>query len=220
MASPPKLTTTSYAILGQLALRDWTMYELAREMARNLHFFFPRAESQVYVEPKKLVALGLASARSEATGARRRTVYAITEAGRAELARWLAQPPAKGVQIEFEAVLRLLYAGLGSEADLRRTLEAVRADIEALLTVGEGIRHEYLEGRAPFQRFIATRSMVHDFLWSFALLVDAWAERSLARVDAWAGQTEAERIAAARDVYRRRGPSRLQKPLPDAGRQG
>ena len=84
------LTTTSYAILGQLALRPWTMYDLARHMRNEIADFFPRAESQVYAEPKRLVALGLATARQEATGRRRRTVYQITPEGRAALTDWLA----------------------------------------------------------------------------------------------------------------------------------
>ena len=31
-----ELTTTSYAILGLLALRSWTTYELAKQMQRTL----------------------------------------------------------------------------------------------------------------------------------------------------------------------------------------
>ena len=54
-------------------------------MQRNVHFYFPRVESQIYAEPKRLVAAGLAEATAEMTGKRARTVYAITEAGRAEL---------------------------------------------------------------------------------------------------------------------------------------
>ena len=42
------LTATSYAILGHLAMQPWTMYDLAAQMRRNVHYFFPRAESQVY----------------------------------------------------------------------------------------------------------------------------------------------------------------------------
>ena len=36
MGERQPLTTTSYAILGQLALRSWTTYELVAEMRRNL----------------------------------------------------------------------------------------------------------------------------------------------------------------------------------------
>src|SRR6516162_6651932 len=75
-----KLTTTSYLILGLLALRRWSTYELAQQMKRSIHFYWPRAESHIYEEPKKLVAHGLAAASSEQTGRRPRTMYAITDA--------------------------------------------------------------------------------------------------------------------------------------------
>ncbi len=50
------MTTTSYAILGLLAIRPWTTYELTQQMQRSLSRFWPRAESKLYEEPKKLVA--------------------------------------------------------------------------------------------------------------------------------------------------------------------
>ena len=82
----PELTTTSYALLGLLAIRPWSTYELARQMQRDLRFCWPRTESNLYAEPKKLIAHGLASASSEPRGKRRRTVYSITAAGRQALA--------------------------------------------------------------------------------------------------------------------------------------
>ena len=73
-----ELTTTSYAILGLLAIRPWSTYELAGQMRRNLHYFWPRAESNLYAEPKRLVEGGFAQAQSQPVGKRRRTVYSIT----------------------------------------------------------------------------------------------------------------------------------------------
>lgn len=197
----PTLTATSYAILGHLALRSWTMYEIAREMQRNVTFFFHRAESQVYAEPKRLVGLGLAAARVEYNGRRNRTVYEITEAGRAELARWLALPPARGPSLEFEALLRVMLAPMGRDADLAATLADTRARIAPLLVTAERIRGEYLAGEAPFQHHMIYRSMMHDFLTSFAELVDDWAERSLARMQEWPDQAGADRAAAALSVF-------------------
>ena len=83
-----RLTTTSYAILGLLAVRSWSTYELTQQMDRSLGRFWPLAKSKLYEEPRKLVALGYASSASEHVGRRPRTVYTITEQGRAELARW------------------------------------------------------------------------------------------------------------------------------------
>jgi PadR family transcriptional regulator AphA len=204
------LTTTSYAVLGQLALRPWTMYDLATHMRRDMHYIFPRAESQVYAEPKRLVALGLASAQSEATGKRSRTIYSITQEGRTALQEWLAQPVAKGPQLEFEALLRVILAPLGRQEDLVATLQGVRAEVSDLLTLGERIVDEYTTGNAPFQRYALARSMLHDFLFAYAELIDDWAERSLQRIETWETQTPLERTAAAIDVYRRR--SRRKRP--------
>ncbi|MGE0229223.1 MAG: helix-turn-helix transcriptional regulator [Dehalococcoidia bacterium] len=196
-----ELTTVSYAILGHLAMRPWSTYELATEMRRNITYFFPRAESRIYAEPKRLVALGLASATTETTGRRARTVYSITDDGRAELTRWLAAPPSRGPVLEFEGLLRVMLAPLGSDEDLAATLAQVRQDIRGLIETAAGIRQEYLEGRAPFQRAIAYRSMVYDFLTSFAYLVDDWAERSQARLADWPRQRPEERTAAALAVF-------------------
>ena len=57
--SSSALTTTSYAILGLLAIKPWSTYELAQQMDRSLGRIWPRAQSKLYEEPKKLVARGL-----------------------------------------------------------------------------------------------------------------------------------------------------------------
>lgn len=61
-------------------------------MDRSLGRLWPRAQSKLYEEPKKLVEQGLAEARSEPVGQRPRTVYAITPEGRRALAAWLREP--------------------------------------------------------------------------------------------------------------------------------
>lgn len=207
-----KLNATSYAILGHLAMQPWTMYDLAAQMRRNVHYFFPRAESQVYAEPKRLVDLGLAEAHTEGTGKRPRTVYSITEAGRAELRRWLREET-RGPRLEAEALLRVIFAPLGDEADLVATLQRTRDEVGEIFTVGERICDEYLGGTAPLQRYVLARSMLHDFLWSYAELVDAWAARCLDRIEAWESETPAERHRAALEVYR--AHTRKKRPAPE-----
>ena len=125
---PPPRTTTSYAILGLLAVRPWTTYELAKQVRRSLNWFWPRAERKLYDEPKRLVADGLATATEGFTGRRKRTTYAITAEGRAELARWLGEPSAPPTY-EFEAMVRVFFADAGDLDQLRATLR--RTDTEA-----------------------------------------------------------------------------------------
>ena len=80
MPTTGALTPTSYAVLGLLAIKPYTTYELAKQVDRTLHRFWPRARSKLYEEPKKLVAHGLAEATPGAQGRRPRTVYSITAA--------------------------------------------------------------------------------------------------------------------------------------------
>ena len=80
-----KLSTTSYAVLGLLALRPWSTYELAQQVSKSLSSWWPRTERQLYEQPKILVDHGLATATTEMVGRRPRTLYDITPAGRVAL---------------------------------------------------------------------------------------------------------------------------------------
>src|SRR5262249_1985196 len=75
-------TPTSHALLGLLAIRPWTAYELTRQVTRSMRYFWPRSAAHVYGELKRLERLGLAAATVEHQGSRPRTSYQITEPGR------------------------------------------------------------------------------------------------------------------------------------------
>src|SRR3954468_19137122 len=139
MTTPPTPppTTTSHAILGLLALRPWTTYELAKQVQRSLGWFWPRAERKLYDVPKQLVAAGLATAKREMSGARPRTVYTVNARGRTALRRWLDEAPAPPA-LEFEGLVKVFFADGGTLEQLRATLRASpdtsdvrRADLEA-----------------------------------------------------------------------------------------
>jgi DNA-binding PadR family transcriptional regulator len=121
------LTTTSYGVLSVLAIRDHSTYDLTKQMRLSLHYMWPRAESNVYAEPKRLVAAGLAEAREEWRGGRRATVYSITEAGRAALAAWLASPSSRQ-RYESEALLKVFFAENGTLEDMLAAIRALRED--------------------------------------------------------------------------------------------
>lgn len=179
-----ELTTTSYAILGLLASRSWTTYELARQMGRALGFFWPRAESGLYEEPKKLVAHGLARATSEVVGKRRRTVYTITPAGRRALQAWL--PAASvGPVLEFEALVKVFFAEHGSRADLLATIQGVREWAEARAATGLAICREYLESKGSFPERLPWLILAGRFLYEFEEAVMRWVEWAEAVVGEW-----------------------------------
>ena len=126
MPEPRALTPTSYAILGLLAVKPWTTYELATQMDRTLSRFWPRARSKLYEEPKKLVAQGLASAAAEPHGRRPRTVYSITARRAAGAGRLAGRRRARAPVFESEHVLKVFYAENGTTADLLATLADLR----------------------------------------------------------------------------------------------
>jgi hypothetical protein len=83
-----------------------------------------RARRQLYNAPKQLVEHGLANASREPAGARHRTIYSITESGRAALRAWLSTD-ARPAALEVEGMLHVLLADQGSLEDLERTLEQI-----------------------------------------------------------------------------------------------
>ena len=180
----PKLTTTSYAILGLLSLRSWTTYELAEQMQRALGQFWPRAESGIYEEPKKLVAAGFARAAAESTGRRPRTRYTITAKGRRALERWVPTPGG-GPTVEFEQLVKVFFAERGTKADLLATLERVRDEVERRAERDAHIPHEYLEGRGPFAERLPWLILVGTFMNEFEHMVHRWADWAIGVVEQW-----------------------------------
>jgi len=178
------LTTTSYAILGLLAIKPWTTYELAQQMGRALGQFWPRAESKLYEEPKKLVAHGLAKAAQETVGKRRRTVYSITPKGRKALAKWIPEPGA-GPSVEFEALIKVFFAEHGSKTDLLATLAGVRGAALDQALKGAGLSEAYLEGKGQFPQRLPWLILIGRFLADFVTMVDTWATWATDIVEAW-----------------------------------
>lgn len=179
-----RLTTTSYAILGLLAIRPWSTYELAQQMRRNLHYLWPRAESNIYAEPKRLVAGGLADARSQRQGRRPRTVYSITREGRKALENWLGEP-AVASRLESEALVKLMFAPYGSKRSLLTTLQRFRDDAEGRRSELAAIFQEYLRGEDPFPERVHINIVAYRLLWAYAQTEVTWASWALEQVRRW-----------------------------------
>jgi DNA-binding PadR family transcriptional regulator len=184
MSTEPPLTTTSYAILGLLAVQPFTTYEIAQQMDRALGHFWPRARSKIYEEPKKLVARGLARAKAEQHGRRPRTVYSITPKGRRALTAWLGTP-GEGPVLEFDELVKVFFCEFGSKADLLATIERARRwSIEQTLATG-AISREYLDGEARYPERLPWLVLVAQLLDDFLVLVEEWAAWAGAQVADW-----------------------------------
>ncbi len=143
-------TPTTYALLGMLATRPWTGYELTRQVRRSLRFVWSVSEGHLYREQRRLVALGWATVSDESAGRRTRKRYAITEAGRQALAAWMATPPEEP-HFQIEGVLRAFYGDVGVPEDLALALRATSESARRMLDELSGFAAEYLAEDGPMQ---------------------------------------------------------------------
>jgi len=146
---PTTLSTTSYAVLGLLALRSWTGYELTQQARRSLAHCWPKEDSVLYEEPRRLVARGLARAHQERDRGRTRNRYTITDEGRRALREWLATPSGPP-RLELEPLLRLTFADQGELPDAQAAVAALRDWAVALRADGVAVLRGYQAGEAPF----------------------------------------------------------------------
>jgi PadR family transcriptional regulator AphA len=115
-------------MLGLLALQPSTGYELTQRFDRSLRNAWHASHSQIYPELAKLEEAGLAEVVGE--GARRSRTWAVTEAGREELRRWLMESEPHRAQRN-ETALRWFLVFLLEPAERRAVLEAELAYGEA-----------------------------------------------------------------------------------------
>lgn len=215
-------TTTGHALLGLLALRPWTAYELTQQMRRALRWAWPRSEANLYSEIKRLAVQGLAHAVDEPAGNRTRARYEITDAGRKELAAWLDGSPAAAPQVEAEVVLRVFLADQAGLDDLGEALAATRAQVTALIAEGLPILEEYAHGDPPFPARAHLNVLFIHFMAGFVRHVLAWCDDVEREASTWpdtagVGMTENTRrmLDDAIELYRAT-VARYQPPDDDA----
>jgi len=177
-------SATLFAILGLLAIRPLTPYDLTKHFDRSLKPFLPRARSKLFEGPKRLVELGYARANTDRNGGRTRTLYTITPKGRRALAAWLAEPGA-GPEVEFTALMKFFFAEHGTKRDAIANLEAAHAWASDKLAHHVEVGTLYRDGTGPFQEREAILAVTGTFLAEFAIMVERWARWALEVVATW-----------------------------------
>ena len=198
-------TTTSYAILGLLSVRQWSTYELAKQVRRSLRWFWPRTERKIYDEPKRLVADGLATATRQYTGQRPRTVYGITNQGRDELSRWLDRPPATR-SVEFEGMLKLFFADAGSLNQLTATLTAIERDAADRLAELAEVNKQNLAGTNKFPQRLHLSVLALRLHLEQEIVVYNWARWARDQAATWKSTGDPgvwDMVAAERELAER-----------------
>ncbi|XBB67537.1 PadR family transcriptional regulator [Nocardioides sp. WV_118_6] len=149
-----------HAILGLLARKPSTGYEIARMFDVSLRSAWHAGHSQIYPELARLEGGGLVEVVER--GARGSKTYAPTDAGREELRRWLVEAEPDRSQRN-EGAVRLFLNQLLAPEDRRRVftrdLDHVEAEIATLREL-----HDQTDADEPFAAQIDLGLRINEVL--------------------------------------------------------
>ncbi len=97
-------------ILGLLAYRDASLYDLKKTMEQSTVMFYNTSIGSIHPALQKLERQGFVTAREEANGKRIKKIYHRTSAGAAAFQNWISEPIAV-FKTKDESMLRLFYFG-------------------------------------------------------------------------------------------------------------
>jgi PadR family transcriptional regulator AphA len=167
-----ELSPTAYVILGMLAWRPMSGYDIKATVDYSTRFFWAASYGQIYPELRRLAEAGLVEGESEAGSGRRRTAYTLTAAGREALRDWLGQEPTTFEQRD-EGLLKLFFAAASPET-AAATLDAKRAFHEGKL---KQLREIEATGKPEGYVLMVLRYGIESSEW-----MAGWCEREAARL--------------------------------------
>jgi PadR family transcriptional regulator AphA len=139
-----------HAVLGLLAVRPSTGYDLAQRFDQSLAHAWHASHSQIYPELTRLDDEGMVEVVGE--GPRRSRTFAVTDRGRDELRRWMTESEPNRSQRNETAVRWFLLSLLEPDARrvaLERELAYADAELEQLRAAAE--RADAMPGPKPFR---------------------------------------------------------------------
>ena len=174
-----ELSATAYVILGMLRKEPRSGYEIKQQVDNSTRFFWAASYGQIYPELAKLAEAGLVTGEELPTGGRKRTVYRLTRAGRAELRRWLDELPER-LELRDEGLLKLFFAGAVDRDKALEIIDAKRRIAEEKLAALRAIEPRAAEAVTagdPYPHLVL-RYGVEMSEWTIA-----WCERARAELE-------------------------------------
>lgn len=165
-----ELSPTAYVILGMVSREPRSGYEIKALVDDSTRFFWAASYGQIYPELRRLSEAGLVEGSAAPRGERKRTVYAITDAGGAALHEWLRQPP-RTYEMRDEGLLKLFFAGVLPPEEAVKIVRAMRERHLSMLDRLRAIEPKALEKEDPYP-LLVLRGGIEFNEW-FA----GWAER-------------------------------------------
>src|SRR5918995_1713850 len=146
-----ELSATAKVILGMLAARPRSGYEIKTLVDSSARFFWAASYGQIYPELKRLEKAGLITGADASQGARQRTVYKLTAKGKRAAREWIERAP-QIFELRDEGLLELFFAGSiepSRTAEIARERAAQAAAVAAELRAVEEVIEDRHEAEGP-----------------------------------------------------------------------
>ena len=169
-------------ILGLLGAHPMSGYDIKRAFDRSLATYWNAGNSQIYTTLKALAARGLVTSELiYQEGRPNRRVYRLTDAGSAELDRWLHEPvPPRFTKDEF--LTRLFFCGQTDDATALRHLDEHLASLREQLDDMERALRDYGSRPSRRPRLLEYQMLVRDYKQASLQADLAVTERAIARL--------------------------------------
>jgi DNA-binding PadR family transcriptional regulator len=165
------------AALGLLAQEPGSGYDLLKHFEKSMANVWPATQSQLYGELNKLAEAGLIEVSD--IGPRGRKEYRITKAGRADLRRWVTDPPEEP-PFRSATLLRVFLLGEVPPDEARAQVLAMAEQADAEFKRLEELRDsiDWADDDASFYGYAA---LEHGLRWH-AMQAD-WARWLVKTID-------------------------------------
>jgi DNA-binding PadR family transcriptional regulator len=154
----------THAVLGVLDARPMNGYELSQFFDSSAGWVWSAPRSQIYPTLRKMEQEGLIEAERQVRGTKlERRVYSITEAGLAELRRWVAEPSDTTMKRD-PVLLQALFLDMVEPELAAKVFEHVIDEQEAFIARWEMHAQRLLDKETPLirERLKRRPSAEHD----------------------------------------------------------
>ena len=135
----PSKRSTVYAILGLLAIKPMSAYELVKFSKETIGFFWNESYGNIHKNLRQLAEEGWVDLIRAESQHRQKKTYAITPAGRQHLRQWLKAPPEE-VLLRDELLLKLFVSEKEDIAGLSDFVRQEAEEMQQAIQVLSGVR--------------------------------------------------------------------------------
>ncbi|GGJ06104.1 PadR family transcriptional regulator [Streptomyces brasiliensis] len=177
-----------YAVLAALLEGEASGYELSKVFDVSLANFWPATPQQLYRELERLAQDGLIEARVVQQERRpNKRMFTLTEAGRADLRGFAAEPPRRPTAIRDELLIKIQAMDGGDARVTRGLIEERMSWARGKLARYERVRERLVDGRTE-EEYLRTADRVGPYLTLMAGIAFEeenvrWCHRVLAVLD-------------------------------------